>query len=106
MKMIMSVLSKKNSENVLNALVNEGLMVTYGETRGGLLRQSQVALYIAVSEELVPNVMEIIRSHCKSQSHVHNIQQSDQGVHQMDSGDFEVGGAVTFIWEIDRIVKY
>jgi hypothetical protein len=37
---------------------------------------------------------------------VHNIQQSDQGVHQMDSGDFEVGGAVTFIWEIDRIVKY
>lgn len=106
MKMIMSVLSRKNSENVLNALVNEGFMVTYGETRGGLLRQSQVSLYIAVSEELVPNVMEIIRIHCKSHSHVHNLQQSEQGVHQTDSGNFEVGGAVTFIWEIDRIVKY
>lgn len=105
MKMIMTVMSKKAGERVLNALVNAGHMATYGETRGGMLRQSQLSIFLAVNDDKVQDVLDIIETSCKSQSVVHNLQQNPFGIPQIDADSFEMGGAVSFIWTLDRIAK-
>jgi uncharacterized protein YaaQ len=50
MKMVMVVVPANSAEKVLNALVNAGHTATYAETRGGMLRQSQFSLFIALKE--------------------------------------------------------
>jgi uncharacterized protein YaaQ len=100
-KMIMAVIQKNSGEAVLDGLVNAGYTATYSETRGGMLRQSQLSLFIGVKEEDVHEVLEIIKSKCKTRSHI----RSDEGIQRFKGNTeqaFELGGAVIFIWKLDQ----
>ncbi len=105
MKMIMTVIAKKNAETVLNALVNEGYMVTYGETRGGMLRQSETSIYIAVEDSQVDSVLAVIQNNCKSRTQAIDVPQQGVNANSLETVNFELGGAVTFVWTLDRLEK-
>lgn len=108
MKMVMTIIPKSSADTVLNALVNAGYMATYAETRGGLLRQSQVSLFIAVEEDAVNQVLETIKTNCKSRSLARTISQKpgSESIQETESASLEGGRAVSFIWELDRLEKY
>ena len=98
--MIMAVVPKNSGDAVLDALVNAGYTATFSETRGGMLRQSQLSLFIAVKEAAVPKILEIIRSQCKTKAKIH----TEQGPHHFDptrQPTIIMGGAVVFIWALD-----
>lgn len=107
MKMVMTIIPKSSADTVLNALVNNGYMVTYAETRGGMLRQSQVSIYIAVEEDSVNQVLEIIKTNCKSRSFAHSISQTpgSESIKETEPANLEGGRAVSFVWELDRLEK-
>ena len=108
MKMVMTIIPKSSADTVLNALVNTGYMATYAETRGGMLRQSQVSIYIAVEEDSVNKVLEIIKTNCKSRSLAHSISQTpgSESITETETANLEGGRAVSFVWELDRLEKY
>lgn len=104
-KMVMTVVPRDGAEDLLNALVNSGYTATFMESRGGMLRQSQLSLFTAVDEEELEKVLSIVRSSCSSEIPVEKSQNSEEisysfGQTRITSG---VGGAVIFIWTIEGL---
>jgi uncharacterized protein YaaQ len=102
MKMIMAIIPRDEAERVLQALVAANHTATYMETRGGMLRQAQMSLFIAVQDDALEKVTGIIQGACFSDIVVESAD---------DEADSEpmpirprLGGAVIFVWDIDRSV--
>jgi uncharacterized protein YaaQ len=100
MKMIMAIIPRDQGEFVLQALVAANHTATYVETRGGMLRQAQLTLFIAVQEEDLERVLDIIQEACCPTAVV----QSDDAlaVSAPMPARPGLGGAVIFIWNIAR----
>ena len=101
MRMMMAVVPKNQGEAVLDALVNAGYTATFSETRGGMLRQSQLSLFIAVKEEEVSVVLDILKAHCKSHTQVHH-GNSPQRFDPNAQHAIAIGGGVVFIWTLEQ----
>ncbi len=108
MKMIMAVVPRKYGDDVLSSLINHGYTATYSETRGGMLRQSQLSLFIAVRSSELEKVLDIISTACAGQTIVHRgfglTQTMEEDEPQLKNEGRPLGssGAVVFIWTLDR----
>ena len=76
-KMILAIVPHDQVECVLKALITTGYTATYCESRGGVLRQRQQMLFIAVAETDVERVLIIIRENCRGEMPVDS-QTSDE----------------------------
>jgi uncharacterized protein YaaQ len=103
MKMIMAIVPKMEAEAVLNNLVDAGYTATYLESRGRIMRQSQMTLFIAVTEANVEPVMDIIRAHCHSQIRINPVRQGKQEGGGEAPVQADVGGSVIFLWSLDAV---
>jgi len=106
MKMIMAVVPRDEAGNVLNALVAAGHTATFSDSRGGMLRQAQQMLFIAVEERDLENVLGIIRDHCHSRVPVEPGESEAPRSFGPAPVTTKLGGAVVFIWDIERQVTY
>ena len=105
MKMIMAVIPHDHSRMVLDALIEAGYSATFTESRGGMLRQSQHTIFIAVAKDQENPVMTIIREHCRTSAgaQVRDQEQSEGRESQVTA---ELGGAVIFSWDIDKVHNF
>ncbi len=105
MKMIMAIVPKKYGEEVLSALINAGFTATYSETRGGMLRQSQYSLFIAVRSGDVQTVLKVITDSCseiESIRHGYGLE-ADTEPHMANEGaPLGKSDAIVFIWTLDK----
>jgi uncharacterized protein YaaQ len=104
MKMVMAVVPANTAERVLDALINAGHTATYAETRGGMLRQSQYSLFIAVRAEQLNEVLTLIRDNCRTKIHLN--QGQDQMGQNANMVTANLGGAIAFIWDIQQIETF
>ncbi len=106
MKMLMAVIPRDEAGRVLEALVATGHTATFSSSRGGMLRQAQEMLFIAVEEGVLEEVLSIIRDNC----HSHVAVEPGESKISLSPGPAPVttrlGGAVIFIWDIERQVTY
>lgn len=98
-KMVMALVPRDEAENVLSALVDIGHTATFTESRGGMLRQSQMTLYIAVEADDLEEVLGIVRKHCRVEVRV----ESEGNAEPITT---DIGFAVVFVWNLDRFEKY
>lgn len=101
----MAVIPRDEAEQVLDALINAGHTATFSETKGGMLRQSQYTLFIAVDAEQVDNVCSIIKINCTTDVPVDDELESEL-TSLSNEGATKVGGAIVFIWDIQKIETY
>lgn len=106
MKMVMVIVPSSTAEQVLDALVNAGHTATYAETRGGMLRQSQYSLFIALKKEQLDEVLDIIKSSCRTQIQMNTRSETERARMQKGLVTADVGGAIAFVWDIDRIETF
>jgi uncharacterized protein YaaQ len=106
MKMVMVVVPANTAETVLDALVNAGHTATYAETHGGMLQQSQYSLFIAVKKEQLDNVLQIIKENCVTRVEMSTHEPGETRSIGKSPVTAELGGAVAFIWDIDRIETF
>ena len=105
-KMIMAVIPLEEAEKVLSILIDEGYTATFSETKGGILRQSQYTLFIGVNDKDVDRVCEIIHNNCMENTEV-DIETGDDLDHENHTTyATKVGGAVLFIWDINKKISY
>lgn len=102
-KMVMTVVPRDGAEALLDALVNAGYTATFMESRGGMLRQSQLSLFTAVDSGELDKVLAIIRSCCSSEIRVESEEDGEAYSFGQTSISSGVGGAVIFIWNIEGI---
>ena len=105
MKMIMAIVPKNEAEMVLDNLVEAGYTATYVESRGWVMRQSQLTLFIAVPQKQVKHVMDIIREHCHSQIRINPVKAEGRGSGAEAAVQADLGGAVIFMWSLDSVQK-
>ena len=106
MKMVMVIVPSNTAEQVLDALVNAGHTATYAETRGGMLRQSQYSLFIALKKEQLEEVLDIIKVSCRTQVQMNTRQERERTNLQRTPITADLGGAIAFVWDIDRIETF
>jgi uncharacterized protein YaaQ len=104
MKMIMAIIPRDQAELVLQALVAANHTATFVETRGGMLRQAQMTLFIAVQAEQLEQVIDIIRHSCRSEPVFESAQGGEW--HAPLATQQKLGGAVVFVWDIERNDNY
>ncbi len=102
MKMIAAIVQEEDTDELLNALVEMGFRATKIQTTGGFLRANNNLILIGVEPEKVDEVIEVIRSHCRSrtqwvQPHEAPCLASPLEVH--------IGGAMVFVWDLERAEK-
>jgi len=106
MKMLMVVVPSNTAERVLDALVNEGYTATYAETHGGMLQQSQLSLFIAVKEDQLDEVLEIIENHCRTRVEMNTKTPNEQKSLKKPPVTADLGGAIAFVWDINQIITF
>ena len=106
MKMVMAVVPRDEAGHVLEALVVAGHTATFTDSRGGMLRQTQQTLFIAVEEKDLERVLASIRDNCHSQVVVEPSEPRQAFSLGTVPVTAELGGAVVFIWDLDRFETY
>jgi len=108
--MIMAVIPRDEADRTLDALIAEGFTATFTESRGGMLRQAQYMLFIAVKKQDVERVLGIIRQNCHSQVRIEAGGGDEAAFPPLVYPGMEVsaqiGGAVVFIWSMERVEMY
>ena len=106
MKMVMAVVPRDEAGCVLETLVAAGHTATFTDSRGGMLRQAQQTLFIAVEEQDLEQVLTIIRDNCHSQVVVESSEPGTPFSLGSAPVTAELGGAVVFMWDLDRYETY
>lgn len=104
--MVMVVVPVNSLDNVLDALVNAGFTATYGKTKGGMLQQSQYSLFIAVENEQVNTILQIIKGNCRDFVEMETDRSEDELGDKQTQITANFGGAVAFIWDINEVVTF
>jgi uncharacterized protein YaaQ len=100
-KMIMAVIPQDEARLVMDQLVIAGHTTTFTTGRGGVLRQAQQMLFIAVTEADLPNVLALIRENCHAHIQIKETVAADEQTTPQDiPATAEVGGAVIFVWDL------
>jgi len=106
MKMVMAVVSRQEAAEVVNELVASGHTASSVESRGGVLRQQYDTLFIAVEDEDLDEVLATIGRSCHSCVSVERHGSSATGAAAFSRDIADVGGAVVFVWELERMGRY
>jgi uncharacterized protein YaaQ len=106
MKMVMAIVQRDEAENVLQGLIAAGHTATLLESRGGMLRQAWTTMFVAVKKEEVEPVLHIIKSGCTSDVSVESGQTDASLTERLSSAKAKVGGAVAFVWDLDKFEVY
>jgi uncharacterized protein YaaQ len=103
-KMVMAVVSRDQADRVLDKLISAGYGATFTESRGGMLRQAQQMIFVAVESDRVDDVISTIRETCHAEIEVRERQSSALGRSLTDrpATIAEVGYAVIFVWDLEH----
>jgi uncharacterized protein YaaQ len=104
MKMLMVIIPRDEAERVLQALVAANHTATFVETRGGMLRQAQMTLFVAVQDEALDEVTGIIRGSTRSETAGESAE--EDALSAPMPARPRPGGAVVFVWDIERGQTY
>ena len=106
MKMLMAIVPRAEAVSVVDHLVEQGHTATLLDSRSGVLRQAQTVLLIAVEATDVDDVMTIIRDNCRSEVKVKGQSPHDPFALGGVPVTAELGGAVVFVWDIERVEAF
>jgi uncharacterized protein YaaQ len=108
MKLVVTIVHERDRNKVSEALLQAGHKFTKIATTGGFLRDGNVTLLIGVEDDLLDEVLNIIQESCRSREQFVSLPPPDV----MPAGTFipnpvkvEVGGAVTFVMNIERFER-
>ena len=104
--MIMAIIPRAEADRVVEALVESGQTATTIDSRSGVLRQMQKILFIATGESELENVLTIIRANCRHEVVIGSVANSDPYSLGSIPVTAELGGAVVFIWDIERVETF
>ena len=91
MKLIIAIVGDEDSARLTDKLSKNAIPVTKLASTGGFLRAGNVTLMIGTDDDKVEDVIEIIKSVCKSRKEI--------------VAPTSVGGATLFVLDIDRFEK-
>jgi uncharacterized protein YaaQ len=107
MKLILAVIQNEDEDPLTQALEEKNIGATRIGSSGGFLRASNVTLMIAVNDEQVETVFDLLKIHCKRRTrHLHPLLPNLEARERfLGSIPVEVGGAAVFVLPVERMEK-
>ncbi len=109
MKLAVAVVHDHDTHRVCDALVARGVRFTKIGSTGGFLREGNTTLLIGTDTEGLDTVLDIIHTNCQTREQYINMMQPDStaiGVFLPSPVKVQVGGAVVFVLDIERLERY
>ena len=109
MKLIIAIIQDKDRKKVTDALLEKGFKFTNVASTGGFLREGNATLLIGVTDDSVSAVLGIIRANCRAQTRYVSpwppaVEGEKLGL--LTPIEVQVGGAVVFIADMERLERF
>ncbi len=107
MKLIIAIVNKEDSSDLIHNLNKNNFMSTKLATTGGFLRAGNITLLIGTEEERVDECIEIMRKCCSQHTQLINpasVNYADQ-LFSPAPVSITIGGATVFVLDIDQFIK-
>jgi len=106
-KLVMAIIQDEDAHYLMDALSAEGFSVTKLASTGGFLRTGNTTFICGVSEQRLPEIVEIIEKKCKMRKQIASIPTMNTSDASFTSYPVEVtvGGANIFILNIERFSR-
>jgi len=106
MKMVIAVINHDDASMVIHNLTKSGFYVTRLATTGGFLKAGNVTILVGVEDNLVQNVINIIKEFSKTRETIlPNTSTVGSGFYPCVPVKVIVGGATIFVVDVDRFEK-
>ena len=107
MKLIIAIVNRDDSADLIQKLNKNGFMSTRLSTTGGFLRAGNITLLIGTEDVNVPKVIEILRECCSQRSEIVTNAGGNYAEHFYASLPVEVkvGGATVFVVDVEQFIK-
>lgn len=108
MKLIVSIVHSDDADQLTNALREAGFSSTKISTTGGFLREGNATFLIGVEEVSIPRVLDIIKRNCHTRTQYVNplppVMEPGE-LYMPNPIEVQVGGAVIFVLDVDRLIR-
>ena len=107
MKLIIAIVNRDDSTELIHKLSKAGFMSTRLSTTGGFMRAGNITLLIGTDDVNVPTVIDIMRDCCSQRSEIVSGAASNYGEHYVAPLPVEVrvGGATVFVVDVEQFIK-
>jgi uncharacterized protein YaaQ len=109
MKLVISIVHSDDADQLMSALREGGFSSTRISTTGGFLREGNATILVGTDEMHVPNVLDIIKRNCHTRTQYVNplppVMEPGE-LYMPNPVEVQVGGAVIFVLNVERLVKY
>jgi len=108
MKLIVCVVTDKDSNELLEQLVKEGYRATKLASTGGFLKEGNTTMLLGVEDEQVAKVLEIIGDICEVRKQLFTPISPLPGPAEAYipySMEVSVGGAIVFVLDVEKYFK-
>ena len=108
MKLIIAIVNRDDSTDLIHRLSKAGFMSTRLSTTGGFLRAGNITLLIGTDDEKVPAAIEIMRKCCSRRTELLTSDGAgNYSEHFYSSLPMEVtvGGATVFVVDVEQFIK-
>jgi uncharacterized protein YaaQ len=107
MKLIMAVIQHEDEDALVQALEAANVGSTRIGSSGGFLRASNVTMMMAVQDDQVDTILDLLKKHCKRRTrHLYPLLPNLEARERfLGSIPVEVGGATVFILPVEQMVR-
>ncbi|MFN8482913.1 MAG: cyclic-di-AMP receptor [Anaerolineae bacterium] len=108
-KLVVAIIHRDDAPGLVQALNKRGFSATVISTTGGFLREGNSTALIGTSEANLTEVLRIVKDNAHTRSrYVNSVPPVvDPGeLYMAQPVEVEVGGAVTFVLEVERFDRY
>ncbi|MHB0857238.1 MAG: cyclic-di-AMP receptor [Anaerolineae bacterium] len=107
-KLVVSIVHTDDADQLTSALRDAGFSSTKISTTGGFLREGNATILVGTEEENIPRVLEIVRRNCHTRTQYVNplppVMEPGE-LYMPNPVEVQVGGAVVFVLEVERLVR-
>ena len=109
MKLIVSIVHSDDANQLIAALRDGGFSSTKISTTGGFLREGNATILVGTEESKISTVLDIIRRNCHTRTQYVNplppVMEPGE-LYMPNPVEVQVGGAVIFVLDVERLIKY
>jgi uncharacterized protein YaaQ len=108
MKLVIAIVQDEDLDTLTEALISAGHRFTKVSTTGSFLRTGNSSLLIGVADEVVENVLAILKRTCRRRTQIavpYSPALEPGLLYMPENFEVEVGGAVVFVAHVSRFER-
>ena len=109
MKLVITIIHDRDKNRISEVLLKSNFKFTKLASTGGFLREGNVTFLIGVEQRRVDELMNLISDNCKTRDQYANFIPPDAGaigVFMPSPVKVQVGGAVVFVIDVERLERF